>query len=334
MNPAPVIQTSDLSIGYAGKGGKRKRVHDGLSLELLSGQVTCLLGMNGAGKSTLLRTLAGFQLSLSGDILVMGKPLQAYYQSELSLAIGVVLTEKTNAGDLTAYDLVSLGRHPYTGFFGTLKTHDREVIEQSIEAVGMTQKAQQLVAEMSDGERQKIMIAKTLAQESPIILLDEPTAFLDIASRIETMILLRKLAIEQGKAILLSTHDIEQAIQMGDFLWLLDKNRPLLSGTPEDLILDGSFASFFRKENMDFDLSTGKLTAKAPTTPIGIEGDPLMVYWVSNALIRNGWMPTPSTPDNINIICNPNRHFIITFPDGARRETTSIQQLLQEIHSI
>jgi iron complex transport system ATP-binding protein len=238
-----------------------------------------------------------------------------------------VLTEKTNAGDLTAYDLVSLGRHPYTGFFGTLKTHDREVIEQSIEAVGMTPKAQQFVAEMSDGERQKIMIAKTLAQESPIILLDEPTAFLDIASRIETMILLRKLALEQQKAILLSTHDIEQAIQMGDSLWLLDKSRPLLSGMPEDLILDGSFASFMGKENMVFDLFTGKLTVKAPITPIGLEGDSLLSYWVSNALVRNGWKPSPTSSDYINILCNPDRLFIITFPNGSRREAASIQQL-------
>lgn len=299
----PVIEASRLSIGYLLKGGKRKVIHDDLNLRLRPGEVTCLLGLNGAGKSTLLRTLCGFQPPLSGEIRLMGKPLSSYSQSNFSLTVGVVLTEKTNAGGITVYELVSLGRHPYTGFFGQLKKTDREIIEQSLTAAGIAHKAQNYVSELSDGERQKAMIAKALAQQCPIILLDEPTAFLDVTSRIETMVLLHKLAVEQHKAILLSTHDLDLAIQMGDCLWLQEKGRPMACGTPEDLILSGAFESFFGKEGIVFDPSTGKLNTKAPVEPIGVEGDFLVSYWVGNAMIRNGFRPSAVKDGQLNINC-------------------------------
>ena len=216
MNYIPAIETFDLEIGYLLKGKKKKLVNEGLQLSLKPGEVTCLLGLNGAGKSTLLRTLCGFQKPLGGSIHLQGKPLTDYSQRLFSLTVGVVLTEKTNAGGITVYELVSLGRHPYTGFFGQLKKKDHEIIRQSLEAAGISHKAKNYVSELSDGERQKAMIAKALAQQCPLILLDEPTAFLDVTSRIETMVLLRKLAREQHKAILLSTHDLDLAIQMGD----------------------------------------------------------------------------------------------------------------------
>ena len=184
MERIPVIKTSDLSIGYILKGGQKKRVHDALDLNLYPGEVTCLLGLNGAGKSTLLRTLCGFQPPLGGEIELMGKPLNSYSQGDFSRLVGVVLTEKTNAGGITVYELVSLGRHPYTGFFGQLRQEDRRIIEESLAAAGIAHKAYNYVSELSDGERQKAMIAKALAQQCPIILLDEPTAFLDVTSRI------------------------------------------------------------------------------------------------------------------------------------------------------
>ena len=197
MERIPVIKTSDLSIGYILKGGQKKCVHDALDLNLYPGEVTCLLGLNGAGKSTLLRTLCGFQPPLGGEIELMGKPLNSYSQGNFSRLVGVVLTEKTNAGGITVYELVSLGRHPYTGFFGQLRLEDRRIIEESLAAASIAHKAYNYVSELSDGERQKAMIAKALAQQCPIILLDEPTAFLDVTSRIETMVLLHTLAVEQ-----------------------------------------------------------------------------------------------------------------------------------------
>lgn len=315
----PAIETHALQIGYALKGGRKKVVHEGLDLRLMPGEVTCLLGLNGAGKSTLLRTLCGFQPPLQGEIRLMEKPLAAYSQRDFSLTVGVVLTEKTNAGGITVYELVSLGRHPYTGFFGQLKARDRQIVDDSLEAAGIASKANQYVSELSDGERQKAMIAKALAQECPVILLDEPTAFLDVTSRIETMVLLRKLAVEQQKAVLLSTHDLDLAIQMGDCLWLQEKGRPMSCGTPEDLILGGAFESFFRKEGIVFDPSTGKLQVPKPLRPIGVEGDFQTSYWVGNALIRNGYRPVATGDAYPNIYCEAPDRLQIVWPykDGG-----------------
>ena len=327
----PVIEASRLRIGYLLKGGKRKVIHDDLNLRLQPGEVTCLLGLNGAGKSTLLRTLCGFQPPLSGEIRLMGKPLSSYSQSNFSLTVGVVLTEKTNAGGITVYELVSLGRHPYTGFFGQLKKTDREIIEQSLTAAGIAHKAQNYVSELSDGERQKAMIAKALAQQCPIILLDEPTAFLDVTSRIETMVLLHKLAVEQHKAILLSTHDLDLAIQMGDCLWLQEKGRPMACGTPEDLILSGAFESFFGKEGIVFDPSTGKLNTKAPVEPIGVEGDFLVSYWVGNAMIRNGFRPSAVKDGQLNINCLDARHLSLTLPGGEVKVLSGVAARVETV---
>ncbi len=331
MMQTPVIETKKLSIGYVLKGGKHKVVHDGLDLQLFSGEVTCLLGLNGAGKSTLLRTLCGFQPPLGGEILLLGKPLSKYSQSDFSLTVGVVLTEKTNAGGITVYELVSLGRHPYTGFFGQLKKQDRDIIEQSLEETGIAHKANNYVSELSDGERQKAMIAKALAQQCPIILLDEPTAFLDVTSRIETMVLLHKLAVEQNKAILLSTHDLDLAIQMGDCLWLEEKSRPMNCGTPEDLILSGAFESFFGKGGIVFDSSTGKLNAKAPTRLMGVDGDFLASYWVGNALVRNGYRPSEVKAGEMSIHCISKNHFQLIQPDGSTKDFHDVASLIGEI---
>ena len=257
------VQAKGLSIGYNHSKG-RKIVQSNVNLNLYNGEVTCLLGLNGAGKSTLIRTLCGFQPPLEGDVLLRGKPLGKYSAGEFAKEVGVVLTEKTNAGGITVYELVGLGRHPYTGFFGTFRDKDHKIIEESMEAVGISHKQHNYVSELSDGERQKAMIAKVLAQECPIIVLDEPTAFLDVTARIDTMVLLRKLAKEQGKAIVLSTHDIDSAIGMADNLWLLSKGKHVRSGAPEDLIMDGTIGEFFSKENIVFDQSTGKLSSVLP----------------------------------------------------------------------
>lgn len=324
----PVIETKELSIGYSLKGGKKKVVHEGLNLNLYAGEVTCLLGLNGAGKSTLLRTLCGFQQPLSGTVHLKGKPLDTFSQSNFSLVVGVVLTEKTNAGGITAYELVSLGRHPYTGFFGRLKETDHQVIQNSLNAVGIAHKAHNQLAELSDGEKQKVMIAKTLAQQCPIILLDEPTAFLDVTSRIETMALLRKLAVEQKKAILLSTHDMDMAIQMGDRFWLLNRDRPVACGTPEDLILSGVFGSFFEKEDIVFDATTGKLSTETPARSVGVKGDFNTSYWMGNALLRNGFRPDKINEGSINVLCDSPSCIRVFFPSGKELHAGSVFEVI------
>lgn len=332
MTGKPVITASDLSIGYPLKGGRRKIINERLFLQVYPGEVVCLLGLNGAGKSTLLRTLCGFQAPLNGDIRINGNPLASCSPTVLSTLLGVVLTDRTNAGGITVYDLVSLGRHPYTGFFGQLKSADHAIIRQSLEATGIMHKSESYVSELSDGERQKAMIAKALAQECPVIVLDEPTAFLDVTSRIEMMVLLRQLAIRQRKAILLSTHDLDLAIQMGDRLWLLEKHRPLIQGTPEDLILSGTFGSFFQKEGIVFDQATGKLSMEKPDKAIGVEGDFITACWAGNALVRNGYKPSVFG-DYINITCVSREKITISCPDGRSITVGSVEELLQFVLS-
>lgn len=328
------VQAKGLTIGYhTGKGDKV--VHANVNLTLYSGEVTCLLGLNGAGKSTLLRTLCGFQPALQGEVMLREKPLSTYTQSEFAREVGVVLTERTNAGGITVYELVGLGRHPYTGFFGNLKERDHKIVEQSLEAVGIAHKSNNYVSELSDGERQKAMIAKVLAQECPIIVLDEPTAFLDVTSRIETMVLLRRLAHKQNKAIILSTHDIDSAIQMGDNLWLLAKGKEVRHGAPEDLIMDGTIGEFFSKENIIFDNSTGKLSASVPCLyPIGVQGDFQTAYWVGNALVRNGYTPSSRQIEGINIVCNSPQEIVVYLPDNTQKKATSVAQICDIINAI
>ena len=321
------VEARNLTIGY-NDTKKRKIVQSNINLTLYSGEVTCLLGLNGAGKSTLIRTLCGFQPPLEGEVMLRGKPLGSYSQSNFAREVGVVLTERTNAGGITVYDLVSLGRHPYTGFFGALSEKDHTIIAESLEAAGIAHKGSCYVSELSDGERQKVMIAKVLAQECPTIVLDEPTAFLDVTARIETMVLLRKLAKEQQKAILLSTHDIDSAIQMADSLWLLSKGKQVRSGAPEDLIMDGTIGEFFSKENIVFDNTTGKLSAASPTVRhIGVAGDFNTAYWVGNALVRNGYTPSDIQDNGINIICNNPADMEIKYPCGTTKKATSVASL-------
>jgi iron complex transport system ATP-binding protein len=335
MEKQITISAHGLAIGYSLRSGRRKVIHNSLDLELQSGEVTCLLGLNGAGKSTLIKTLCGLLPPLAGGVKVFGTPLGSYSHNCLSTLIGVVLTEKTYAGGITVYDLVSLGRYPHTGCFGQLKESDHEAISRAIEAVGITHKASSYVSELSDGERQKVFIAKVLAQECPIIILDEPTAFLDVTSRIEIMVLLRKLAQEQKKSILLSTHDLDSAIQLGDKLWLQERgakdNRasaPMVCGTPEDLILSGVLESFFSKKGVVFDSYSGKISPVPSENPVGVDGEARSAFWVGNALKRKGFAPTAPAKEIISVQCISSAEFVVSFPDGETLIAKTIEELL------
>jgi iron complex transport system ATP-binding protein len=247
----PPIETRALSIGYTLRGNLRRVVHSGLDLQLYAGGVTCLLGRNGSGKSTLLRTLCGLLKPLSGEIILDGRPLESYSPEERASKVGVVLTDRDFPGAISVYELVSMGRYPHTDFFGSLDDDDHAVVRESIEMVGLTDKSDRLLAELSDGERQKAYIAKALAQECPVILLDEPTAFLDVPSRLETWETLKRLARVRQKAILLTTHDLESAIRTADLLWLLPEatvtssSGALISGKPGEMVADGTVDKFF-----------------------------------------------------------------------------------------
>ena len=242
----------NLSIGYPGKNDV-KVVADGICAGINSGELTCLLGANGVGKSTLLRTLSAFQPKLGGEIRIQGREIETYTDKQLSRVISVVLTEKCDLRNMSVTELVGLGRTPYTGFWGVLTQEDKHVVEHSIALVGIPHLAHRMVHTLSDGERQKVMIAKALAQETPVIYLDEPTAFLDFPSKVEMMQLLHHLSRRTDKTIFLSTHDLELALQIADKIWLMDKANGVTIGTPEDLSLNGSLGSFFARKGIVFD---------------------------------------------------------------------------------
>ena len=222
MKREETIRLTGLSIGYRGKHSV-KCVADDISQAIHSGELTCLLGENGAGKSTLLRTLSGFLSPLAGEISILGRPLSSYKERELATVIGVVLTEKNNLQNMTVRELVGMGRSPYTGFWGRLSADDRRKVDDALSLVGIAALSNRMVQTLSDGERQKVMIAKALAQETPIIFLDEPTAFLDYPSKVEILHLLHRLSREMHKTIFLSTHDLELALQIADRLWLMPR---------------------------------------------------------------------------------------------------------------
>lgn len=261
-------ELKDLTIGYA-----TYTVVENINATLKSGELTCLLGANGAGKSTLLRTISAFQPSLKGNITIDNHDIANIEPRERAKLIGVVLTERTNVQNMTVTELVGMGRAPYTGFWGALSKEDKEIVSDAIAQVGISELATRMVHTLSDGERQKTMIAKTLAQQTPVIFLDEPTAFLDYPSKVETMQLLLRLCHESGKTILLSTHDIEIALQMADNLWLMEKGKGVSIGSPKQLAQDGTIQRFLHRPDVIFhpEDMTIKIRTTSPDLPKGEE---------------------------------------------------------------
>ena len=216
-----IISLSQLSVGYS----LSHPVISDISLELRSGQLVCLIGENGIGKSTLLKTLTGFLPKLKGSLLLGNRDIESFSQRELARQVSIVLTQKPDVQNLTIEEIIGLGRSPYTGFFGRLRAEDRKVVDDAIATMGIKKLRGRMIQTLSDGERQKVMIAKALAQETSIILLDEPTAFLDFPSKAETFQSLQRMAHERDKLILLSTHDLELAVRFADSLLEVKRGR-------------------------------------------------------------------------------------------------------------
>lgn len=334
MKKEAVICATDLCIGYR-TGRRERRVHEHLSFNLYPGELTCLLGANGTGKSTLLRTLAASQPSLDGELLLKGMSLSDYSERERSRTIGVVLTDKTQAGGLNVYELVALGRQPHTGFFGRLRSKDHAIVEEALASVGIAHKARSYIAELSDGERQKVMIAKALVQECPLILLDEPTAFLDVVSRIEIMTLLHNLAVTQHKAILLSTHDIEQALVLSDKLWLLSKESGLQCGVTEDMILNRRMDTLFSRNDIRFDYAHGVYypTVDCQQAIIVEAADDILQHWVTNALNRHRYSCLTPSDAVLGIpylrVTTPNQ--LLLRKNGQECICSSFEEMLEKL---
>ena len=326
----PTIEIRDLTIGYASRKGT-KIVAEHIDATIYGGELTCLLGANGIGKSTLLRTLSGFQPKLSGAVLLQGKKIGDYKEKELSQVLSVVLTEKPDLKNMTSRDLVGLGRSPYTGFWGTLDPEDERIVDEVIALVRIEHLAGRMVHTLSDGERQKVMIAKALAQQTPVIFLDEPTAFLDFPSKVEIMQLLHNLSRATGKTIFLSTHDLELALQMADKICLMDSQSGLRTGVPEDLALDGKLSGFFARKGIIFDKDTGLFRVSHESTrTIRMTGHGSRYLMARKALARNGIEVTRQEGPAETIGIESER-MVVRRPGRGELSVQTIEELLDQI---
>lgn len=328
------IEIKGLAIGYPAKNGT-KIVADNINADINNGELTCLLGANGVGKSTLLRTLSAFQPKLSGEIYIHGKEIEKYMDKQLSRIIGVVLTDRLDIRNMTAEELIGLGRSPYTGFWGGLSQEDKEVVDHAIAQIKIENLAHRMIQTLSDGERQKVMIAKALAQETPVVFLDEPTAFLDFPSKVEIMQLLHQLSRDTGKTIFLSTHDLELALQIADKLWVMDKERGVTVGTPEDLSLDGSLSTFFARKGITFDIETGLFRVdNVLNREIKLIGDGQPYAMVRKALQRNGIRANSEVVSELYIEVSNTAmdvNYLLHIPQKDPIKLTNIDSLLDAV---
>jgi len=310
------LQTIKLQVGFR-KGNQNHVLFEPLSLSLMGGELVCFMGSNGIGKTTLIKTLAGIQTPVSGTVTP-------------NHSIAIVLTDKISGSLMTVRDLVTYGRYPHLNWWLNLTDHDHTLIEQAIQQVHLTSIADKPLNQLSDGQLQMAMIAKALAQNANILLLDEPTAHLDLNNRVEIMNLLRTLARENGKTILVATHELDLALQTADKIWLATPDRKIMDGIPEDLVLNGTFDQVFQLKG--FDLKTGKIQ-HTPYRKIGLHlsGTGPEFLWTRNALERNGYEIVDGAEISIQVLTDQKRIVWILIKNDFEKQLNSLDELLNEL---
>lgn len=283
-----ILETKNLSIGYS-RHNKPITIQSDLNLQLKRGELCCLIGPNGVGKSTLLRSISTQIQIRQGEIFLNDKLIYKYDNQDLAKNLSLVLTESVQVPNLKVKELVAMGRFPYTNFWGKINKENQLKIDQAIQLLGLQNLAGQNFNELSDGEKQKALIAKAIAQDTPLILLDEPTAFLDFPSKMSILAELQKIAHQNNVGIILSTHDLELALKMADLIWLFPKKNQVKSGIPEDLVLNGTIGKAFSNDVISFDLQTAHFTQQKKTRDLlNIEGFSIECEWLRRALVRKG----------------------------------------------
>ena len=304
------LQTRSLVVGYGARP-----VLGPLDLKLQAGEFTCLIGANGAGKSTLLRTLCSMQKPLSGEVHVQGRPLSTLSASARARMIAMVLTDRLDDVAMTGRELVALGRYPHLHWLARLSEYDHAIIEHALADADAVYLADKPLDAMSDGERQKVLFARALAQQPQLLILDEATAFLDLPRRVQTMHWLRHMAREKQIAVLLSTHDLELALRHADTFWLIDPNGVVRVGAPEDLALAGHLETTFRREGLTFDLSRGELHRHdVQTRSIRVEGNGVRHVWACRAVHRAGYVLDEQSA--LHLIVGESR-YLLQAPDAS-----------------
>lgn len=313
-----------LEIGYG-----RQAIARLPATYVAEGEFICLLGRNGQGKSTLLRTLGGFLAPVAGRVLLAGRPVASYASSERARRIAVVLTERLRASALSVTELVEMGRQPYTGWMGKLGREDHRVVAMALDQVDAGHLARRTLDSLSDGERQRVMIARALAQQPALMLLDEVTAFLDLPSRVTIIDALRRIAREQRVAIVLSSHDLDLSLQTADRLWLLPGGGRFIDGAPEDVALSGAIGEAFDQRNLRFSLDSGRFeTPSGQGRRVHVTAGAAAAAWMQRALQRRGYraVADPAHADHRVLQAQDGRWQL----DGAVT-TGSIAQLLSAL---
>jgi iron complex transport system ATP-binding protein len=286
-----LLSTSDLSIGFKSLTGKALCLQDELNLELIEGELICLIGPNGCGKSTLIRTLSGLQSPLSGSIRVEDHEISEMSNAHLSELISVVLTDRDAVENITVREIVSLGRYHSSNWLGQYNQEDEDKISHAISQVSLTEFDNRKFGSLSDGEKQRTFIAKALASDSSIMLLDEPTAHLDIPNRVSIMTLLRQLTRKTGHSVLVSTHELDLALQLADEIWLMMNNRKVFRSTPEELLQSGYLDTVFGNETLSFNPNSGNFCVKTDNNRVVfLEGSGIAFELTLHALHRLGFV--------------------------------------------
>ena len=334
------LKIEHLTTGYPSGQHAGTVLQKNICAVLKPGRLVCVLGPNGAGKSTLLRTLAGFQKPLSGNVFFDESPLDKIPLKALSRLVSVVLTDRFSDLYLTAFDVVRMGRFPYVSFWGKMQKKDVEYIEHTMNKLGLAGMAEKLFYTLSDGERQKVLIARALVQDTPVLMLDEPVAFIDSPGRIEIMELLRLLAHDEGKAVVMTTHDMETALHYADELWLLHRQKPLVAGIPEDMVLNGKVGEYFRKPGLHFNREKGRFVSdeeaggKRGEVYVCPENVP-QILWMIRALERTGFVAKQSVviPSRGAYVCFESPFFVL-YRDGKKVRTfEAVSGLLERLLS-
>jgi iron complex transport system ATP-binding protein len=323
-----ILSFKSLLIGYR-SGRSRNILLPPLNAFALKGELIAVIGQNGIGKSTLLRTITGLQEAMGGVVYLKEKVLEEYPRYNLAQNIGYISTEPVRVSNMKVHDLVSLGRYPHTNWMGKFGVSDHKIVSDAIEKVGLQHLTERYINELSDGERQRAMIARVLAQDTDIMVMDEPTAFLDIRSKYEIVHLLHDLSKNKGKTIIFSTHDLLTAISESDKIWLTHKDS-FVEGAPEDLILNGAFDMLFDDSSVNFSASDGSFTFKREMRgKVFVAAEGIEKYWTGKAANRAGF-EISNDPAGVRFKIstrNDHKRWIVS-SDSATLEFESIYELV------
>ncbi|HLP71725.1 MAG TPA: ABC transporter ATP-binding protein [Bacteroidales bacterium] len=326
-----IISLNSLEIGY-GSGSGKNILLPPLTAGASKGELVAIIGRNGIGKSTLLRTMAGIQEQRGGAVICMDKNISDYSPKDLSLISGFISTEPVRVSSMRVYDLVSMGRYPHTSLLGSMSPGDHDAVGAALDMASIRYCSGKFVAELSDGERQKAGIARLLAQDTGIMLMDEPTAFLDIRSKFEVFHLMYRLCHEQGKTIVYTSHDLNMASRYSDKIWLL-LDTGLVQGSPEDLMINGDFEYLFESSSVVFNSGDGTWTFMEETKGnVHVDGSGKLQHWTGEALKRAGFSLSDEMT-GINIEIKPGPVWVL-YTGEKISEHLTIYDLVMELGKV